>query len=292
MTDAVGRNCKRCGHATAAGNCPDPFDDGDPVQCVGEWAVVEKHHYLKRYVEASRGARAKFIDKAGAAFIDLFAGPGRARNRDDGRVHTTSSVLALDHADVPFTKVVSCDLASENVLALRRRTAQYGERIIVEVGDCNEIIDRLVAHVPEQGLNFAFIDPFGVAGLKFSTLRALAALPRMDMLINFPTLDMRRNFAIYTAPGNSVLDDALGTDAWRSEITTTSHVARAPEVLVRQLERLGYTGTPNRTQPIMRKGAEMYRLVFVAKHDLADKIWASIIKNPPSGQRALPGMPF
>lgn len=287
MTNGIGRKCKRCGQTTGAGNCPEFLADGGPVQCVGEWAVVEKHHYLQRYIEASRGARAMFTAKAGAAFLDLFAGPGRARNRDDGRVHKTSTVLALEHDGCPFTKIVSCDLASENVAALRQRTAKHGDRVAVELGDCNEIIDRLIAHVPRHGLNFAFIDPFGVAGLRFATLRALAALPRMDMLINFPTLDIRRNFSQYVAPGNTMLDQALGTDQWRSEITTTSQVARAPEVLVRQLETLGYTGTPNRTLPIMRKGAEMYRLVFVAKHDLADKIWASIIRNPPSGQRDL-----
>ena len=288
MSKGAGRKCKRCGQTTGAGNCPSPLDDGGPVQCVGEWAVTEKHHYLLRYVEASRAARAMYTDRAGAAFIDLFAGPGRARNRDDGTVHKTSTVLALEHEACPFTRVVSCDLAGENVAALRQRTAEHEERVVVEQGDCNEIVARLIGHVPKLGLNFAFIDPYGVAGLRFSTLRALAELPRMDMLINFPTLDIRRNFAQYVAPDSVVLDEALGTTEWRSEIMTTSHVARAPEILVRELVALGYTGTPNRTLPIMRRGAEMYRLVFVAKHQLADKIWASIIKNPPSGQRDLP----
>ena len=288
MSGGKGRRCRRCGETTGAGNCPDVVDDGHPVQCVGEWAVGDKHHYLQRYIEASRGARAKFVGQAGAAFIDLFAGPGRARNRDDGTVHATSSVIALEHQASPFTKVVSCDLAPENVAALRDRTRQHGSRVHVEQGDCNEVIEALLAQVPSEGLNFAFVDPFRIGALRFDTLRALAAFRRMDMLINFPTLDVRRNFAQYASPGCTFVDDAVGTSRWRTGTTTTSHVARIHEVLVQELEALGYTGTVNRTLPIKRRGAEMYRLVFVAKNELADKIWASIIKNPPSGQRELP----
>jgi len=61
-------------------------DDGLPAEEVGAWAV-QKHTYLARYLNISRGARQKFLGpgKAGATFIDLFCGTGRARIRETGQ---------------------------------------------------------------------------------------------------------------------------------------------------------------------------------------------------------------
>src|ERR1700687_210011 len=60
-------------------------DDGLPAEEVGIWAV-EKHKFLKRYLDISRATRQKFLGdgNAGATYIDLFCGTGRARIRETG----------------------------------------------------------------------------------------------------------------------------------------------------------------------------------------------------------------
>ena len=68
---------------TAGPPSVDPAD-GLPVLEVGPWSA-EKHDYLRRYITATRAARARYLPplgRGGAAFIDLFAGPGRARIRE------------------------------------------------------------------------------------------------------------------------------------------------------------------------------------------------------------------
>jgi three-Cys-motif partner protein len=49
-------------------------DDKLPVMVVGRWVTEEKHTIIKRYIDASFGARAKFSTRA---YVDLFAGSGR-----------------------------------------------------------------------------------------------------------------------------------------------------------------------------------------------------------------------
>jgi hypothetical protein len=54
--------------------------DGLVTDVVGPWAA-EKHERLKKYIDAYRSARAMFLPPkgtSGAAYIDLFSGPGRS----------------------------------------------------------------------------------------------------------------------------------------------------------------------------------------------------------------------
>jgi hypothetical protein len=69
-------------------------------------------------------------------------------------------------------------------------------------------------------------------------------------------------------------------------VSTSKHVHHAIDVLIEQLEALGYTGTRNRTIPVKNsQNAELYRLVFASKNPLGDKIWASITMHTSRGQR-------
>ncbi len=51
--------------------------DGLPAMVVGRWVTEEKHRIIKRYIDASWGARQKFIGQR--TYIDLFAGTGRVQ---------------------------------------------------------------------------------------------------------------------------------------------------------------------------------------------------------------------
>lgn len=269
------------------GNCPDLVDDGQAVQCVGPW-VSEKHEPLSRYIKATRGPRKDYLPPrglGGAAFIDLYAGPGRARVWSTGTVVEGSPLIALNHDEAPFTKVILCEVDAENAEALRRRT-ERDERVIVIEGDCHERIDDIIAATPASGLNFALIDPFSLDQLRFDTIAKLARVQRMDLLIHLPTMDMKRNFGRGT---EARLTKALGTDEWKKHITGPSGIARwAVEALRKRLTEFGYTGKEVPTTMVTNtKNGGLYHLMFASKHDLGDKIWKSIAKTSGCGQGSL-----
>jgi three-Cys-motif partner protein len=262
---------------------------------VGSWAVDEKHEYLRRYVDATRATRRKFLEPGshgppgGAAYVDLFAGPGRVRVRERGELADGSPMLALGWTDAPFSKVVLCEKDPESIAALRHRTAAFGDRVHIEEGDCNERIESLVAALPRRGLVLAVIDPFAIAQLRFSTIQRLARCPRVDFIINLPTSDIERNLKLnYAAPDNDVLARALGDTVWRERILRPRDAHLAGSILAEQLARLGYTGAENQSIPIKNaQNRELYRLVFASKKPLGDRLWRDIVRHGASGQRAL-----
>src|SRR5205823_1774001 len=105
-----------------------------------------------------------------------------------------SPLIVLEHADAPFTRVILCDTDPENIAALRARTNANHTRTVILQGDCNAMIDEIMAHVPIHGLNFALIDPFGPTPLKWATIAKLGSMKRMDLIIHFPTGAIKRNF--------------------------------------------------------------------------------------------------
>jgi three-Cys-motif partner protein len=197
-------------------------------------------------------------------------------------------MIALESGFAPFSKVVLCDLAVENVKALEHRTARHMDRVKIVHGDANEKISELIEHLPSQGLNLAFIDPFGLRPLHFETVRALASLKRMDLIVNFPTSDIRRNQDLYLDPNNDFIARMLGTEKWRSQVKAGDLGLQAMQMFIHSLATLGYTGADNRTIRVTSPGgAELYRIVFAGKHRLADRIWNDITKHTARGQRGL-----
>lgn len=271
------------------GNCPVHREDGLPLQCVGPWAK-EKHDYLARYIEATHAARSKYLEPSdrrstlgGAAYIDVFAGPGRARIGKTGEIIDGSPLVAASHTRAPFTKLILCELDSENVAAPRARTAGHRDRVLIIEGNCVANIEQIVREVPPNGLNFALIDPFGPTMLRWTLLEKLAQVKRMDLLIHFPTGPIKRNFH-----NNMDFDSMVGTDSWRENVHTPHDVPTLVDHLRCSLGRLGYTGANVRSMPIKNsKEGVLYHLVFATKHPLGDKIWSSIGKTDARGQRSL-----
>lgn len=288
------RDSDRCnggGVTKPNGNCtnPDPVD-GLPVQCVGPWAD-HKHDYLNRYIEATRQVRRRYlapVGRGGAAFIDLFAGPGRARVNTNGTIIDGSPLIALKHAGAPFTRVIVCDKDAENAAALRQRTSSYGDQVVVIEGDCHKQIDRIIDHIPKLGLNLALVDPFSLEQLEFPTLAKLGAFERMDMLIHFPTGDAKRN---HVQGAVKRLEKATGSARVHEIVRKASDTVKAINELRSNLERLDYTGFETRTALIKNtKNVPLYHLVYVSKDKKGDEIWNSIVRTTATRQRSLPGL--
>jgi three-Cys-motif partner protein len=253
---------------------------------VGNWAE-DKHYYLARYIEATRAVRAKYLKPAGsrpaggAAFVDLFAGPGRSRIRETGTIIRGSPLVALAHKEAPFTKVILCDLDEENTRALGVRTVAYRDRVQIIQGDCNQVIGDITAKIPPYGLNVALLDPFSVNQLQFTTIAALAAFKRMDLIIHFPTMDLKRNFG----RDQNRVGRFLGTSGSEDQIRTPSDVVKRIETLRTSLGAFGYTGEQVRSIAIKNnKKNVLYHLVFASKNSRGDAIWNDIVKRESDGQ--------
>jgi three-Cys-motif partner protein len=270
------------------GNCTKYHaPDGLPFQCVGAWAR-DKHDYVRRYLRATRAARAQYVPPnghGGAAFVDLFAGPGYACGQ--GNVMEGSPLIALAQDDTPFTTLILCEIDGDNLAALTKRTAAAGPRVHIVAGNCNQHIDEVMKLIPPYGLNLALVDPFAPQGLVWKTLEILGTARRMDFIINFPTGPIKRNFP--KPPFHATIDRAIGTCEWRSEVHSPEDAPRLIEYLKRSLATIGYTGEGVRSIPIKnsREGV-LYHLVFATKHPLGNKIWDGIARTSPGGARELP----
>lgn len=264
--------------------------DGLQLESIGDWAEATKHRILSNYIEATREVRRRFLPPRGqgrAAYIDLFAGPGRALVGSTGEIVNGSPLIAAGHSTAPFTKLVFCDRDAENAAALRARTAGDNRVTIIE-GDCNVEGDRIVEEIPRYGLNLAFIDPYGLKELSFETIQKLAnSSERMDLLIHYPTGAMKRNIAkVKTqAVTKARMAKALGEGVKADQPRDVTR--QIDETLRKNLERLGYTGRKVRSVPVRNsKGVPMYHLVYASKHPLGDDIWESITR-PRQGELPL-----
>jgi three-Cys-motif partner protein len=279
--------CRFAGSRKPNGNCELLEPDGFPAQGVGEWSP-QKHQRLDKVIDATSGPRSRYVPagpmKGGAAFVDLFAGPGlvRVANRPD--VHRGSPLIALAHSKAPFTRVVLCDHDGENVAALRARTAEAAARTTIIHGDCNDKIGEIVTHIPPHGLNLAFLDPFGPKALRWATLAELAKFARMDLLVNVPIGFIKRNF--HAPAFGEHLTAILGDDSWRAHVRSAPETTKIVQLLRDRLSTIGYTPERSRSIRITNSmNVPMFHLVFFSKHELGGKIWRSLATFEASGQK-------
>jgi len=273
------------------GNCTAEVDpkDGLPAQCVGVWAK-DKHHYLRNYFAATRHVRSQFLPPkghGGAAFLDLFAGPGRARTREQGEFIDGTPLIAANvpSAESRFTDIVLCDIDHENVETLRQRT-QGDRRVSVIEGDCNAKIDGIIERIPRHAYSVALVDPFGASNLDFDTIKKLAAFDHLDFIIHFPLGSMKRNFREHERFERFL---GLPREQWGVEIIHGEDVSSLIPVFRRQLASLGYPERGVVRFPSIKNMQQvvLYHLVFASKNPLGDDIWNSTTKNLPSGQGRL-----
>ncbi|MFH1562949.1 MAG: three-Cys-motif partner protein TcmP [Nitrospirota bacterium] len=286
-----GEDCKKDN-----GNCSHVGSDSLPVQCVGPW-VEDKYYFLERYLNATCEARRKFYDKGNAVFIDLFSGPGKCIIKDTKQEINSGGFRAINLRKVPFNEYIYCDIDEENTGAFKKRIPP-GNKCFFKTGDANAAVIDVAKELLKTSYryHFAYIDPFAPENLKFSTLKELAQLNRMDMLIHFPIGAIKRNLDNWMGKSNTILDSFLGTDAWRSKVNEArkkgeQNVYHAlAGVFKEQLKSIGYPEIRLQEAEVPVKNTRevnLYVLVLATKNKLAQKIWDSVIRIDPDGQRRL-----
>jgi three-Cys-motif partner protein len=256
--------------------------DGLVTDVVGPWAA-EKHERLKKYIDAYRSARSMFLPPkgtGGAAYVDLFSGPGRSQLEDTAQFIDGSPLVAYKAArqsGTRFSDLHFNDIDAANMDALKKRISVLGGTANFHNEAADAAVDRIVYALNPTGLHFAFLDPYNLENLSFSIIKKLATLPRMDMLIHVRVFDLQRNLRRYLQDGR-VLDAFM--PGWRTAVDINrSDLAVRTDLLHHWLgliRDLGTTPADGIELVSATGGQRLYWLVFVSAHQLGRKLWDDI----------------
>jgi len=254
--------------------------DGLPARQVGIWSA-EKLTVVGRYMGiVTNGMSGKW---EGLTHVELFPGPGRCVVEDTGQDIPGSPLLALG-TKKPFDKVVCVEADPVAYEALQARVAAHerGKTVKLILGDCNEVIDEVLAEIPARHLALAFIDPEGVKGFEFATVQRLTER-NTDFIILFPqnmAVNRNRDKWLAAPPGVTPLDSLLGSN-WRQH--------REPEVrqFMERLEGLGYFVEGSGINFSNSRGLRLYYLLFASRSSTGIDFWKKITERPPDAQMRL-----
>lgn len=260
-------------------------DDGLYTPEVGSWGM-KKYKLVALYNELfSTGMKTKWDQRV---YLDLFAGPGKVRLKDSGKVLLGSPLLALSVPD-PFDRYIFCEEDPVAMSALQQRVHGSFPKADVHYvpGDCNKVIDTIVKKIPKPSrqlkvLSFCFVDPFSL-NIHFATIKKLSSY-LMDFLILLMLMDPMRNETHYANENSDRIDHFLGLTAWRSRWkkaksqNTNIRKFLATEFAA-QVISLGYREDSLKTMVQVRsddKNLPLYYLAFFSRNALGYKFWKEV----------------
>jgi three-Cys-motif partner protein len=261
--------------------------DGLPAMKVGPWAISEKHARLRRYVGICSAVRKGFLPPqgtGGAAYIDLYCGPGRVWLEDDASFHDGSPLVALREADKasPFSEFCLGDLSEHHVAACAKRLQALGGSVHSEHGPAEETVGRLTRKLNRKyGFHIAMLDPFSLDALPFSVIEALATeYKRIDLIIHFSKQDLQRNLGNFISGHHRSLDRFA--PGWKGAVQNVN----APQATVRGevvqhwltlIRRLDFQVYENGFELVKGEhGQHLYWLVFASRHPRGHDFWDKI----------------
>jgi three-Cys-motif partner protein len=259
---------------------PELADDKLLTPVVGEWGD-EKYRIIRSYAEMfAKATRRTWHVRV---YLDLFAGPGRAQLEGSGRIVPGSPLLALA-ATPPFDRFIFCEVDQTRLEALKLRiSVAFPNRDVVYIlGDANSCVDQMLAAIPSASrsrkvLGFCVLDPFGMSGLHFSTVRALS-VRYMDFLVLVPSgMDAARFWEKYECPDDTTVANFLGLPDWRTR--WADPMARRDglghfvlERFAEQMATLRYERGPTKLVRAVDNRRPLYHLAFFSRHPLGLKL--------------------
>jgi three-Cys-motif partner protein len=259
-----------------------PVERGPKNKGVGTWVPQDKHRLMCDYLYASRYAWKKWPERI---FIDPFCGPGRIQVEGESFTRDGGAVMAWRALadEAPFSRMLVGDLDPDRARACEQRLRARGAPVTSYAGPAVETIKVMVREVPKNALCMAYIDPYNLELLSFSILEALADL-KVDLAINFSTMDLQRNAESEFDPARARFDDAA--PGWREDTEVLSSSKQNVKLAFfrywcRLVQDLGFEHS--REMPLVHNnhGHPIYRMVFFARgHDLPNRIWSDVARGP------------
>lgn len=260
--------------------------DGLPASEIGTWSL-DKHERLRKYVDASRATRRKYASRT---YIDLYCGPGRSWVRESGKHVDGSPLVAFDsgakHGD-QFTEFLLADANPDYLAAAKKRLEAKAVRVRTFVGPAHVTVDQVIAALDPYGLHLALLDPFNLGDLPFEVIEKLARVKRMDLLIHVSAMDLKRDLHNYLRTDGPKHLDRFAP-GWRGKIDVKQRDEAVRHAVFEHwkslIKRLGTSANESVEAVENSKHSDLYWLVFVARHDLAHKLWTEIANVSPQGR--------
>jgi three-Cys-motif partner protein len=186
------------------------------VENVGPWAA-DKLKIVTDYIQASSAARRRYLG-SGAAYIDVFCGPGRSKIRTTDKYIDGSPVAAFRKAKgslAPFTDMHISDADADLLGSAEKRLLALGAPVHATPGPASTAMPKIVERLNSAGLHFAFLDPHNLGTLSFDLFKDLAKLKRIDIIVHVSLSDLQRNVDRYTSLAHSNLIGLLPAGAIR-----------------------------------------------------------------------------
>ena len=258
-------------------------DEGKNGDGVGQWVAQQKHVFLSTYIDAARSA-AKSKHFSQWVYIDPFCGPGRMRQRGESFTRAGGSVVAWRQAQAsgtPFGTVMIGDIDPERSKACETRLRALGAPVKRFDGPAAETVLEMVKAVPPRSLCLVYIDPYNLALLSYSMIKALASLPKVDFVVHFSTMDLLRNVDAELDPERARFDDV--SPGWRNRIGGLAKQSLPVAFFDdwnRQVKAFNFQFSKAMPLVLNDDQRAIYRLVFFARHDLPIKLWGDIARDP------------
>lgn len=265
--------------------------DLEGIEDDGLWTPVVKPHCERKYRLVGNYASIFSTSMKNKwdcrVYIDLFAGAGRARIEEDGKIVDGSPMLGLGVPD-KFDLYILCDEDAQNIEALTKRVASRFPDAKVEFvhGDSNAAVDKIIQLMPTPNrdftvLGFCVVDPFRMGNLKFDTIRRLSER-YMDFLVLIPTyMDANRNETHYVKEDNHTVEDFLGLPGWRARWEEqkergASFAKFMAQAFTDQMMTLAYM-KPKEFDPVMvtipQKNVPLYQLTLYSRSATGQGFW-------------------
>lgn len=265
-----------------------PLDDGLSMRESQPYAEG-KLYALEAYLKIAQIAMKKQKWRA-SNYIDLQAGPGK--NLIENDIYLGSPLISLG-VKPPFTHYWFNELDATHFKSLSTRIETHPSRSSIHLinQDLNDAVDVVTEDIRAMDsdptysdkwstFNIAFLDPEGLE-LKWDTVKKLASINIMDLIINFCISGIRRNMRHQP----SSINQYFGNNDWPSSISSGTKVQQRQRLINfyrTQLEKYGYhiiTDDALDSHDIAvrnSRNAEVYSLIFASKNPLGDKFWKQV----------------
>jgi len=249
---------------------------------VGPWSEVKLE-----IVRAYASEYAKILSKQPGLefiYIDAFASSGHHVSRTSGELIPGSPQNALNVVP-PFDEYHFIDIDREKADALREMVGPRPD-VFVHNADCNEaLLERVLprARYGDFKRALCFVDPYGLQ-VEWDVIKAMGHMRSVDMFLNFPVLDMKRNVLWRRQPELASRAQAermtafWGDESWREaayqaepnlfgDVEPTKVTDdRVAEAFRRRLLAIG--GFKYAPRPIpMGEGRKVFYYLFFASHN-------------------------
>ena len=258
---------------------------------IGRWSEIKLailREYAAAYARVLKG-------KLPFEYVDGFAGAGEHLSKTTGEHVPGSPKLVLD-IQPQFHAYHLVDRDATRVEHLGRIVGKRAD-VFLHCGDSNSILlNKILPRFEYANYRRALcmLDPYGLT-LDWSVVSEAGRLQTVDVLINFPLMDMNRN-VLWHQPHKVSTAQAVrmtrfwGDDTWKSvAYSTTTNLFGEPEKQPNEVIAEAYRNrliqvakfkhVPLPLPMRNRKGTIVYYLFFGSQKEVAEKIARAIFKK-------------